>query len=357
MNTVAFRADGGQKVGMGHIMRCLSLAKEFRKNGFRVYFMSKYEQAIKKVQEEGFDVFKLPNDEIAILEGFNCGSINKLDEEAKDIIKLIKKHNIEILFIDTYNVTEKYFLDIKPHVNKLAYIDDINKFVYPVDILINGNITGEYMNYKKYSEDQIMLLGPKYNLIRDEFRNLPDREINKEVKEVMITTGGSDPYNMTLKLLKILLEDDEIGNLRFNVIVGGGFTNKEELRNISKRNENVILYENVKKMSEIMLRSDIAISSGGSTLYELCVCGTPTLTFIMAYNQKFIVEKMSEFGYFQSLGWYNEICKNKLLKLIQELKTDYDFRKKIKAKTQKLIDCRGIERIVQILTTQHYFKE
>jgi len=55
--------------------------------------------------------------------------------------------------------------------------DDLNKFVYPVDVLINGNITAPALNYAKYSDDELMLLGLKYNLIRDEFKNLPERII------------------------------------------------------------------------------------------------------------------------------------------------------------------------------------
>jgi len=64
-------------------------------------------------------------------------------------------------------------LKLKPHVRKLCYIDDLNKFVYPVDVLINGNITAPALNYAKYSDDELMLLGLKYNLIRDEFKICP----------------------------------------------------------------------------------------------------------------------------------------------------------------------------------------
>ncbi|QXM05182.1 UDP-2,4-diacetamido-2,4,6-trideoxy-beta-L-altropyranose hydrolase [Crassaminicella indica] len=347
MKTVAFRADGGQNVGMGHVMRCLSLAKEFRRNGYKVYFISKLTEGIKKIEEAGFEVIKLTSKGKISSKEFYYGDIKELKKEAEEMIDFNKKYNIEILFIDTYNVTKEYFLSIKPYVTKLAYIDDVNKFVYPVDILINGNITGEYMDYKKYSEDEIMLLGPKYNLIRDEFRNLPEREINKEVKEIMITTGGSDPHNMSTKLLYMLLEDNKIGKLRFNVIVGNGFINKEELSKISKQNKNVVLYENVKRISEIMLRSDIAISSGGSTLYELCACGTPTMAFILADNQEFIVEKMDEYGYVKSLEWYNKIDKDIFLSKLKSLVFDYNLRQVISQKGQKLLDGNGASRVVK----------
>lgn len=350
MHSVAFRADGGLNIGMGHIMRSLSLAKEFRRNGYKVFFISKYKGGIEKIKEENFDVIQLKHREIENTTGFNYGNPEELDKEAEEINSIIKLYKIDLLFIDTYNVTKEYFLKIKPHVKKLGYIDDLNKFVYPVDILVNGNITAEYMNYKKYSEDEIMLLGPKYNLIRDEFRNLPERIVKEEVEEIMITTGGSDPHNMSVKLLNMILQDKELKNLKINVIVGNSFTNKEELKNISRENKNVILHENVKYMSRIMLRSDIAISSGGSTLYELCACGTPTLAFIYADNQEFIVKKMDELGYVKSLGLYNKLKAEKVLKKIHLIKDDFNLRINYIKKQQLLVDGMGTSRIVEILS-------
>lgn len=333
MRRIGIRADGGPIIGMGHIMRCLSLANEFRKYGYKVYFLSKLEEGIKKIREQGFEVIYL-----------------KGVKEVREVVEAIKEYRIDILFIDSYNISEEYFLQIKPYVNKLGYIDDLNKFAYLVDILINGNITAEYMDYKKYSEDQLMLLGPKYNLTREEFRNLPERKINKQIKEIMITTGGSDPYNMSGKIVNMILTDEKFKRLKINVIVGQAFSNKEALREISKLNSNVILHQNVRKISDIMLRADIAISAGGSTLYELCACGTPTLAFIMAENQKSIVETLDNLGYIISLGIYNQVTRTSLIDRLNELYADFDLRVQLSKRMQSLIDAKGVERIVKEIT-------
>jgi len=205
------------------------------------------------------------------------------------------------------------------------------------------------MDYKKYSVDEIMLLGPKYNLIRDEFKNLPVRKNREKVEEIMVTTGGLDPHNMSVKLLNMILQDKELRNLNINVIVGNSFTNKEELRKISKENKNVILHENVKFMSKIMIKSDIAISSGGSTLYELCACGTPTLAFIYADNQEFIVKKMDELGYVISLGWYDAINNQQLLDKIKKIKNNVNIRQKYLLNQKLLVDGDGVKRIIKVL--------
>lgn len=342
---IAIRADGGQSIGMGHIMRCLSLASEFRNNGCNVYFISKYEEGIKKILSNNFKFIPLKCTRNSSANGFYYGDETELVNEAKDIIKIIKDYEIDLLFIDSYNVSENYLISIKSNVKKLAYIDDVNKFIYPVDILINGNISAEKMNYKKYYEDEIMLLGAKYNLIRSEFKDLPERKIKKEVEEVMITTGGSDPHNITIKLLDIFLNDDVLKSLTYNVVVGTGFTNKKEIRELANQYENVVIYENPNKISEIMLESDIAISSGGSTLYELCACGIPTLAFIYADNQRFIVEEMNRLGYIKNIGWYESLVENQVISNVKELIFAYGKRVKMSKLGKKLVDGKGTKRI------------
>lgn len=357
MVKVCIRADGGENLGMGHIMRCLSLAQTFRQNGHKVYFLSKLDEGIEKAGSVNFKVFRLPVIEQE-KEGYNYGNPAHLGAEACEIITFLNKHQTDILLIDSYNVNEQYFLALKPHVRRLAYIDDLNKFPYPVDIVINGNITGEYSGYRKYYENQVLLLGPRYNLIRAEFCNLPPRTVREKVAEIMITTGGSDTYNITGKLLSILLQNKHFINLRFNILVGSGFNNWKELIGLRQSHHNVFLYANsalsyklpeiiYSEVSAIMLRSDLAISAGGSTLYELAACGIPTLALILADNQEGLVCKMDELGYVMSLGWYHELNKDLFLAKLREIINAYQRRQEMSAKGQKLVDGKGPERIVR----------
>lgn len=344
---IAFRVDGGKSIGLGHIMRCLTLANEFRKKDMKVYFLSKYDEGIKKVEENELDVIKLYCDDINDNNYFNYGDIKKLDEEALEIIKILKEKDIDTLILDSYNISEDYLLKLKENLKILAYIDDVNLIVYPIDILINGNIFATDMNYKKYFYDEVMLLGSKYNLIRAEFKDLPKRILKKEVKNIMITTGGSDPKNITCKIINKLLKDDYFKKISFNVIVGSGFTNKEDIYLLSKRNKNINIHENPTKISDIMLNSDIAISSGGSTLYELCSCGTPTLAFIYADNQVPLVEKLDSNGYIKSIGWYNG--EFNLLESLKNLINNFSKRLDMSSRGQDLVDGRGSERVVNAI--------
>lgn len=174
MVNIGIRTDGSSDIGMGHIMRCLSLAKGFRNAGAGVFFLSRFEQGISRIRQDKFEVIEMQCRKIGHSDGFFYGDVSELEEDAEEIICRIKEFNLDILVIDSYNVSrEFFFLKLKPHIKKLCYIDDVNKFVYPVDVLINGNITATTFNYTKYSNDEIMLLGLKYNLIRMNLKTCP----------------------------------------------------------------------------------------------------------------------------------------------------------------------------------------
>lgn len=332
---LAFRVDGGVKVGMGHIMRCLSLAKAFLEFGHEVIFLTKHKVGYDIIVRSGFEVFLL-----------ECDKLKILDSELTQIFEILNKSTPEVLIIDTYSVDEAYLSNLKKRVDILVYIDDINSFEYPVDVILNGNITGEYMGYESYFKGKKLILGPKYNLIRDEFKNLRKRKLSEDVRKIMITTGGSDPFNTTERIIEIIRGESCLDNIELNIIVGNSFKNIESLEDQSEKHKNIVLHKNASKISDIMLDCDMAISSCGSTLYELCVCGIPVLGIIIADNQELIAKVMSEEGYIRLLGWHNEIDRE-LIDSLKALITDYEGRKKVSEKQQKIVDGRGTERVVK----------
>ncbi|PKM94932.1 MAG: UDP-2,4-diacetamido-2,4,6-trideoxy-beta-L-altropyranose hydrolase [Firmicutes bacterium HGW-Firmicutes-1] len=348
MLKILFRVDGSQRIGMGHIIRCLSLAKELKNAGVEVAFITKHKEGESKVISSGFKAFRIPCDIEDSSEGFYYGSPEDLIEESGYIINLISNVKPQILIIDSYNVSMDFFSALKQEV-KTVYIDDINRFNYPVDMIINGNINATDLNYTKHTVAEQMLLGIDYNMIRNEFKDLPKRIVAKEITQIMITTGGSDLFGLSQKLSKWILTNSKFENIQINLIVGSAFSNKSELNKLALEHKNFVLYENPKKISEIMLQSDIAISSGGSTLYELCACGTPTISFIVADNQLGIVLRMNELGLVQSIGWHNELEEESLIKNLSNLMENFEKRKEISSNGQKLVDGNGCSRIVEKL--------
>lgn len=375
MYKIAIRADGGPAVGMGHIMRCLAIAQQLKQVGCRVYFISRYQQGMDKVNVSGFEAYKL---DVEIIQdtadtGFYYGSSEELEEDLKKTRLITDKQGCDLILVDKYNLTVGYFNSLREFAPRIAFIDDLNKFACSADIIINGNVNAFQLGYEEEFKGQKLLLGNGYTPLRKEFGGIPERQIiefcslgceanctgaadckkkdySSKIKlcpEVMITTGGSDPYNCTGILVKKLLADSRTAGIRYNVVVGSSFKYKSEIEKIAKKNPNIFLYINPEHISEIMLRSDLAISSGGSTLYELCCCGTPTLAFIMADNQKSIVKELVDKDYIKSFGWYDQIEETNVAEIVSDLLDNLIMRQTYRQRMQSLVDGEGALRIAK----------
>lgn len=340
---IGFRVDGGPDIGLGHIMRCLTLADEFRYNNCKVFFISNEEHEI--ITNKNYTIIKIP------LNAEKSSGKEKLNllNESDFIGNTIEQFQIDCLIVDHYQASLEYLTILKNKLRILVVIDDFCINGLPADIVVNGNIFAKKEFYSKVNKSTILLLGSKYTLLREEFLNLPQRVVNLNVKEVLITTGGSDNHNLTTRLLSILKTNIMSTNLKYNVIIGYMFRNEQEIKNYSERFDNIELFYNISNMSELMMKSDIALSTSGGTLYELAITGTPSISFIVAENQERLAKKMDELGCTINLGWYNEVSddmiKNKLNFLIKNL----EIRKRISQKGQKLFDGKGAHRSAQII--------
>ena len=344
MPNIAIRADGGIQTGMGHIIRCLALANELRNQGANVIFLSRYEEGIKKIALEGFEICRIDISGNLTPCGYDYGSPEELRLDAEIVSKALKKNRIDAIIIDTYNTTAEYFLKFQSLVKAVAYIDDTNRAIFPVDVLINGNIYAEYLKYKKYSEKGLLLLGLEYNLTRREFRDLPHKVTRNKAKEFLITSGGSDPFSICSRLVQMLANCEKMDEAIFHVVAGAGFVNLDLLLRLQENDKRIRIHHNVEKIWELMQEVDVAISSAGSTLYELCACGTPALSFIMADNQVYIAENMNKLGYIKTLGWHYQVCQEILQERVSEIMFDPGYRAELSEKMQKLVDAKGPER-------------
>lgn len=342
---IGIRADGGSKIGMGHIMRTLVLARELKRQNNDVFYICRIDSSNKHLHNDIVGIFVSDKYKKGIekimLEGFKVSYVRE-----KFILDDISNISADMLITDSYNVNEEYFERTKAIFNKTTYIDDTNLYNFNVDFLINQNIDAEDFNYEVNNYTKLML-GTKYILLREEFRNLAPKHIKPKAFDIMITVGGADPFNVTDKILSWVNEL----NYNFHVVVGPSFNNTEALKKFE--NNKIKLYDNA-DMLKIMQKCDIAVSACGSTLYELAMCGVPTIGIIIADNQVGIAEKFSCMGIIKSLGWYDRINKDIFIDSVVSLSEDYHERNKINKEASLIIDGKGAERISKILTSNSY---
>lgn len=338
------RADANEIIGTGHVMRCLSISEELRRQGEEVTFIIADKRTEKMVVEKGFQVICLDS------------VWNDLDKEIEKVLKVIEEYGISLLLIDSYYVTEKYLNTLRKYI-KIAYIDDLNQFIYPVDYLINYNIYAEHLDYlNRYRQvglsDTEFLLGCSYTPLRTEFTRI-HRDINDKVSKILITSGGTDNYNAVANILETLFARQWFPQMEYYVILGRFNIHKSELEERWRENKNIHLLSNVDNIADYMKLCDIAITAGGVTTYELCACGIPSVMYTLADNQFQIARTVSEQNLIPWIGDVREdmdACMDRLVQVIEDMKDDVEKRKKISHTMQKIVDGEGCRRLVQIIT-------
>lgn len=324
---IAIRADGGSQIGMGHIIRTLVLAKELAKTN-DIFYICRVDVPLSSKYKSGIDKVKA--------EGFNVVTINE-----NNIINDLKNISADCLITDSYDVNEEYFNLTKDMFKITGYIDDMNLYYFNVDFIINQNIGAEEYSYK-VNKDTKLFLGANYTMLREEFRKNHNKNIKKEIQNVMITVGGADPDGITNVICNYVKNLE----LQFHIVIAPSFKeeNVEKLLQLKKINGNMNLYFNA-NMIEIMNKCDIAISACGSTLYELAVCQVPTLGLIIADNQEKIAYKMDKDELIYNLGWYKDLTKNIIINNIKKIcKLE---NRKIIIKNQRIINKNGVEKLTK----------
>ena len=346
MAVVLFRADGSNHLGMGHIMRCLAFARGLNKIGLKsVFVVRNYAKSIVElIKHYEFEVEIIPPDA-------------SLVEDATMTSEFVCRYYSRLIVFDIYNSDNKaqieeynrYFPLIKTASRFMIAIDD------PIrdDSLFDMQIIpyyGEEGTCKKYKGETKVLLGPDYFVFQEEFTRAAKvpREIKSSVQNVMVTMGGSDPHNLTPKVVKALNNSDcFIPNLK--VVIGPGYTPtvRLEIETILKEHQgNHTFVLNCDNMADLMLWSDLGITSGGLTKYEMAITGTPSITISSFEEEAERTRLFAGAGSTLYLGNNNVVTEREIAKAVRKLLNDYTLRMEMNKAGRKLVDGQGIDRII-----------
>ena len=341
MSDIIFiRCDSNTHVSTGHVMRCLSIALEIISLGYLIEFI-----VADEVSEE-FLLSKIGDNKRMSITVTNT-SYDKLEDEIEVISGLIRDRRPMAILIDTYYVTSRYLDEIN-ELCKVYYIDDLVAFDYPVYSVINYNISIEK---KAYNYAKKLLLGGKYTPLRKQFSEV-DFVVRKEVKDILITTGGTDYYHITKNIIN---QGNSIfgTNINLHIIVGNWNEDREEIKSLAADNSRINLYENVSDMADIMAKCDIAITACGTTLCELCAVGIPTIAFSIADNQKPQANSFNDEGVIDYIGDIRSETDfyRKLERSLSDMISNYNVRENYSARMKATIDGLGSNRIASEITS------
>ncbi|UHM89920.1 UDP-2,4-diacetamido-2,4,6-trideoxy-beta-L-altropyranose hydrolase [Rahnella victoriana] len=311
---ILFRTDASLKIGSGHIMRCLSLAKKLRDWGHTCAFVSREHTGNLNltVFEAGFDVYSLPNNTVVRVSELTSAQIVHHAEwlgcswhadaqQFNDIVDLFKPH---IVVVDHYSLDESWekFIQQK-FTGTFVVIDDLADRKHYCNILIDQTIMRKRKSYAKLvNENCTMLLGPNFAFIRDEFIQIRNYAISqrlkcREPKKILVTMGGVDEHNVTEKILGHIKTLCLTADWKITVVLGQLNPHIEKLRiTATSYHENIDLVINSNNMASLMAEHDIAIGAIGGTTWERCTLALPTINIAIADNQLQIAEALQKLG-------------------------------------------------------------
>lgn len=329
---VFIRTDGNADIGTGHVMRCLSIAEQLRKYGAEVTFVTADDAVKSLIETKGFTIHIL------------YSVWNNMESEIADFCKLITSNQVDCVLVDSYYVTKKYLHELKIRVDTY-YLDDLNKMIYPVNTLINYNVYAEDIGYKS-SDYDLLLLGPRYAPLREEFEGVPLRRF-KGVQKILITSGGTDEYNIVGNILNTMIQRADFSHIEFYCVLGKFNRNVDELNKCFEDVLNIHFFNNISNISDYMKECDIAITAGGTTCYELCACGLPSIMYTLADNQFGVADSFSQKGIIPWVGDIRQNMRKCIDNIIEEINVLYDekcWEQRSRA-MQELIDGQGAKRL------------
>lgn len=340
---IFIRTDASIAIGTGHVMRCLTLADELSGRGADARFICRKEPGdfIGFIEGKGYSVYSLPAD---------------VDFSAdRDLtLKILQKEQnpIDWLIIDHYKIDASWETPLRKFAKKTMVIDDLANRRHDCDILLDQNYSRDVKRYQGLvSEECIQLLGAEYALLRPQFREARANlnRANNEVKRILVFMGGADPTNETGKALKALalLNRDDIA---VDVVIGSLNPFKDELQNLIKQMPcTASCFNNVSNMAELMSSADIAIGASGTSTWERCCSGLPSVVMVLADNQKEIAEELDNKGVVVNLGWHEDVTEMNIRDAVDNLLADSEKRSKMSLKSMQLVDGKGAGRICMVM--------
>ena len=300
---IVLRCDGYQKIGMGHIYHCLTLAYALTGNDVIIVTNKNYEEGLKKIKESHMPYVTIENDE-----GF---------------FEFLEKYKPDIVINDCLDTKEEYMKKLKKLTKRLITIEDLGEGNKYADVVINALYEAGPKQANIYS-------GAEYVSLRNEFLIRKPKEFSYEVKNVLVLFGGTDPSNLTKKVYDIVKKiHKKYQNINYTFITGIGYDcKKNEI--ISDETFNIKVVNNVSNISEYIANADLAFTSQGRTVYELASLGVPSI--VLAQNNRELLHTFAQMSNgFINLGLGKEVTettiKNTAEWLIETPAVRYNMRK------------------------------
>ncbi|MEZ0171827.1 UDP-2,4-diacetamido-2,4,6-trideoxy-beta-L-altropyranose hydrolase [Microvirga sp. TS319] len=320
---VFIRADASPQIGTGHLVRCRTLASELRARGADVRFICRAHpgHANKLVEDEGFRVMALPPPvrDAQAGPGYSAWLGVSQDEDAKQTLGGMEGGGADLLIVDHYALDAHWERAVQRGARRIMVIDDLANRPHDCDILLDQTYGAEASDRYKglVPPDCMLLLGPRYALLRPEYRLLGPR-LRDKVERVLVFFGGADIDNVTGLALDALAAP-ELSKLDVDVVIGPANPHREAIEVKAARRGRVVLHQPRPHLADLMSRADLAVGAGGATTWERLCLGLPAIIVAIAGNQVQASRALSAAGLIDYAGELSAVTVQSLRERISAL--------------------------------------
>lgn len=325
---ILFLADAGPRVGGGHLMRCLTLAGALTRAGAECGFMATAEAA-------------------AVLDAFAGGAARRFPAPSNDPAGLValaaqaaRAWGADLAVIDHYGLGIEADRALRAAAGRLLAIEDLRR-PRDCDLLLDSNLGRDGRDYP----GAVVLAGPAYALVRPEFAAarpaaLARRAEGGAVERILVSLGLTDVGAITGRVVAAILP--ALGQRRLEVVVGAGAPSLAGLQALA--DPRIALHVDTQEMAGLIAAADLAVGAGGSSAWERCVLGLPTLTLILADNQRENTQALAQAGAALALD-VNAALDTRLAESFAVLADDAAGRGRMSAAAAGLCDGFGADRV------------
>lgn len=358
---VVFRVDASPEIGTGHVVRCLTLAAALRGRGAQCLFISQDHggEFLDRIRENDFELVALPTPRSSFMPQGNSGNASPYlawlrcdwQVDAEQTRPVLERDPPKWLIVDHYALDARWESALRPHCRRLLAIDDLADRDHNCDLLLDQNLQedGRYAN--RIPKRCRTLIGPKYALLRPQFALARKRQPVRhgQVSRILVFFGGVDSSGETQKALAAIEMLDR-PDLAIDVVIGRGNPHYSAIQEICRRLvNNVEIYCDVEDMAARMASADLFIGAGGSSSWERCSLGLPSIIMATAENQIPQSEALARAGAQIYLGRASLLTPGDLARSVVEVLRLKELRIHMANQAHMLVDAQGASRVANQL--------
>ena len=351
---VAFRTDASTQIGTGHFMRCLTLADKLKNDGSYIRFLSRNLPAhlIDMLAQKGMEYVRLSEDDVdSLVDELAHSSWLGISQskDAEETIDALSDHFWDWIVVDHYALDLRWESIVRSSVKKIMVIDDLADRNHDCDILLDQNYYDDFQTryHGKVAADCRMFLGPRYALLREEFRTLREKVKVRsgEPKKVLVFFGGIDADNFTSEAIKALSGMNI--KIKVDVVIGAQHPSRELIEKMCAKYGYTCHVQTI-RMAELMSKADVAIGAGGTVIWERCCLGLPAISLCIAENQRKQISDAAMVGVLLAPAIKEDVASSILLHA-KSLLQNPGLIKLISNSAIKLVDGKGAFRIANAM--------